>query len=94
MRLALTDADNDGVIPVGSSLALFTGSSVAIDNVSALKSAGTVEIDDTTYYAYASAGPGGGAHAAVVHSALQAQAHDLPHFDLMHHAAAGADLFA
>ncbi len=58
--VALEDADGDGVIAVGDSLALFSDSSVDINNgnndVTALKSAGTVVIDGTIYFAYVAAG--------------------------------------
>jgi Ca2+-binding RTX toxin-like protein len=57
--VALTDTDGDGVISAAGGLGLFAGSSVDLGNVSAVKSAGTVVIDGTTYYAYEAAQGGG-----------------------------------
>jgi Ca2+-binding RTX toxin-like protein len=95
--VALTDSDGDGVIPVGTSLTLFSGSSVDINNggadVGALKTAGTVVIDGATYYAYVSADQGGPSHAASAHGALQMDVADLLHSGPLH-AQMSADLFA
>jgi Ca2+-binding RTX toxin-like protein len=55
----LEDADGDGIIDVEGGLTLFSGSSVQIDNVSALKSAGSVVIEGITYFAYQAANAGG-----------------------------------
>jgi Ca2+-binding RTX toxin-like protein len=80
LAVALDDADGDGLIPVGSSLALFGSSAVELNNgssdVASLKSAGTVVIDGVTYYAY-SATHSSSSGAASVH--LDADLHSSTH---------------
>ena len=69
-----------GTISFGSSLALFSGSSVEINNggndVHSLKSDGTVTLNGTTYYAYVTGEVGSGAspipHAAFEHQFVHA----------------------
>jgi Ca2+-binding RTX toxin-like protein len=79
--VALTDSDGDGVIPVGPSLALFGSSTVEIDGVTSLKSAGTVVVDGVNYYAY-QAGGSSGAGAASAHSFADQIVHHHVHDNL------------
>ena len=69
--LLTTVSLGSGTITLGSTLNLFAGSSVDINNngsdVGALKSAGTVTIDGSTYYAYVTGDTG---HAAAPHAHL------------------------
>jgi Ca2+-binding RTX toxin-like protein len=77
--LLTTVSLGSGTISFGSSLALFSGSSVEIENggndVHSLKSNGTVTIDGTTYYAYVT-GEAGSAASPVPHAAFEHQLHN------------------